>query len=184
MFRAPSFRLFSGERVGILDSQPACSSAEHLDPHGALRLKSTCPNAPKCSVPHPFAFFLAKGWESSTLNQPVHRESGKKDLGPRRRSQDHNSNLLLSYFPQGSAKPINELLAERIAFLRIVEGDNTDVVRGFHIYIANSVSMFRFLHCSASAGAPQKNGPNRQALLASDDFTRGRALLASFPCST
>jgi hypothetical protein len=22
----------------------------------------------KCSVPHPFAFFLAKGWESSTFN--------------------------------------------------------------------------------------------------------------------
>jgi hypothetical protein len=24
----------------------------------------------KCSVPHPFAFFLAKGWETTNLNQP------------------------------------------------------------------------------------------------------------------
>jgi hypothetical protein len=26
-------------------------------------------------VPHPFAFFLAKGWETSNLIPPVHEES-------------------------------------------------------------------------------------------------------------
>ncbi len=31
-----------------------------------------CPTLHKPSVPHPFAFVLAKGWETSILNQPVH----------------------------------------------------------------------------------------------------------------
>jgi len=41
-----------------------------------LILKTTVTTAPyifinhQTSVPHPFVFFLAKGWESKALNQP------------------------------------------------------------------------------------------------------------------
>ena len=55
--RAPSFRLFSGERVGHHQTSRTKS-------HGRFS-RSLTPNICTISVPHPFAFFLAKGWETT-----------------------------------------------------------------------------------------------------------------------
>ena len=74
--RAPSIRLFSGEWVGYDDTQPARSSGSSLT-------RQRCELRPemnqrrithKSPVPHPFAFFLANGWDTTTLNRPVHQE--------------------------------------------------------------------------------------------------------------
>jgi hypothetical protein len=78
MLRAPSFRLFSGERVGALSPQyPTCKLPTTMGAPGLDFQTWDSTNAHllllsihKCSVPHPFAFFLAKGWEPSVLNIP------------------------------------------------------------------------------------------------------------------
>jgi hypothetical protein len=37
---------------------------------------------PKISVPHPFAFFLAKGWEPSKLNRLFHQQPSRMEFRP------------------------------------------------------------------------------------------------------
>jgi hypothetical protein len=58
-------------------------------------------NKPKSSVPHPFAFFLAKGWETSNLNQIC--SSGAARLAFASYASNKPANLLTCYHREAVA---------------------------------------------------------------------------------
>ncbi len=66
------------ERAPNIDCHPERAPNIDCHPERAQRVEGPAvvlpAPRPSGSVPHPSAFFLAEGWETSTLNQPVHQE--------------------------------------------------------------------------------------------------------------
>ena len=89
MLRAPSLRLFPGARVGEHDTPASDQRVRRGQPHAPCphqlapfswrkggRARYSCERSassprPQCSVPHPCAFFLAQGWESTILLRAI-----------------------------------------------------------------------------------------------------------------